>query len=288
MKSMTKSIIRLVLPDSIYSSIEKFREEQKLYTVGESRWWPIKWLMPSILWRMFTIYRPTISQGLQDYWVINKVFKRKTGGFFVDIGAADGITINNTYLLEKRHKWRGICVEPNPTYFQKLRAIRGCTCLNVCVDNKVTTANFKCEGLFGRIEEKDEATDGFTPVQSMTLQAILEQNGAPRIIDYLSIDVEGYEERVLCEFPFDKYTFLSMTIERPSDRLNDILLQNDYILAYKVYCEDGGDEFWLDNFYVHKSYPHVGRTKNIFFCQDVEKAMPYFEAPEPAEACTGR
>jgi len=36
------------------------------------------------------------------------------GGYFVDIGAHDGITNSNSYIFEKYFGWSGICVEPNP------------------------------------------------------------------------------------------------------------------------------------------------------------------------------
>ena len=50
------------------------------------------------------------SQVGQDKWVC-EYFNYKKGGFFLDIGAADGITINNTYYLEKELEWKGICIE---------------------------------------------------------------------------------------------------------------------------------------------------------------------------------
>ena len=42
-------------------------------------------------------------------------------GYFIDIGALDGVTMSNTYLLETRYDWTGICVETNPDYFMELK-----------------------------------------------------------------------------------------------------------------------------------------------------------------------
>jgi hypothetical protein len=54
------------------------------------------------------------SQIGQDLEVLRK-YKNKYNGYFVDIGASDGIIYSNTYLLEKRYGWKGICVEPLPS-----------------------------------------------------------------------------------------------------------------------------------------------------------------------------
>ena len=48
------------------------------------------------------------SENGCDFWALEKSYYRS--GFFVDIGASDGVTASNTYLLEKFYKWQGICV----------------------------------------------------------------------------------------------------------------------------------------------------------------------------------
>lgn len=45
------------------------------------------------------------SQFGQDKFINEIIFKSKTGGTFVDIGAYDGVTINNTYYFEKKLGW---------------------------------------------------------------------------------------------------------------------------------------------------------------------------------------
>ena len=76
---------------------------------------------------------------------------------------------------------------------------------------------------------------------------------APKIIDYLSFDVEGTEERVLKDFPFSEYTFLTMSIERPSEKLKEMLNQNGYI---EVDTIPRGSVI-LDVLYIHKSLNEV-------------------------------
>lgn len=71
---------------------------------------------------------PYFSQNGQDAFIIEELFPGKNRGFFVDIGANDGVTFNNTYALEKKG-WRGLCIEPHPVVFNILRRNRLCDCI---------------------------------------------------------------------------------------------------------------------------------------------------------------
>jgi FkbM family methyltransferase len=199
-------------------------------------------------------FRRSLAQAGQDRWVIDETFLRKRGGFFLEVGSADGVFINNTYLLEKRYEWSGICIEPNPQLFRKLVLNRGCTCFNVCIDEQAGEAGFALRGLVGGIiaEETDNPCPGVpgdgwvARVPTVPLAEVLRASAAPPTIDYCSIDVEGAETRVLRSFDFRSYRFLSLTVERPSDELHAILTSNGYVLVRVI---PG-----LDSFYVHDSF----------------------------------
>jgi FkbM family methyltransferase len=216
----------------------------------------LKRLLPDRLWllgrqllgRPFH-WRQTYSQIGQDYWVIHEVFLQKRQGYFVEIGSADGIFINNTYLLEKHYDWSGLCIEPNPTSFAQLQKNRRSTCLNLCLDAEPGEVDFVFDGMTGGIRDRDtdlsQATGPVHRLQTQRLVDVLDAQGAPAVIDYLSIDVEGAEERILRNFPFERYTFLSITIERPSDWLHGMLSDRGYLLIKRI---PG-----IDSFYLHES-----------------------------------
>jgi hypothetical protein len=44
--------------------------------------------------------------------------------YFVEVGAADGLDLSNTYALEAHLGWRGLCVEANPSSLDLLRTNR--------------------------------------------------------------------------------------------------------------------------------------------------------------------
>ena len=60
------------------------------------------------------------SQNLQDLFFIWELNKKKNG-FFVEIGACDGVLFSNTLLLERNYGWNGILVEPARCWHEKLR-----------------------------------------------------------------------------------------------------------------------------------------------------------------------
>ena len=77
----------------------------------------------------------SFSQLQQDLKVL-KHLNYKKNGYFVEIGAANGIELSNTYLLEKNYGWNGICVEPIPDKFKQLKQNRKCHCGNYAVYKK--------------------------------------------------------------------------------------------------------------------------------------------------------
>ena len=52
------------------------------------------------------------SQCGQDRFLNDNIFKGFKNGTFVDVGAHDGRTFNNTLFFEQLHGWSGINIEP--------------------------------------------------------------------------------------------------------------------------------------------------------------------------------
>jgi len=86
-----------------------------------------------------------------------------------------------------------------------------------------------------------------TPYYTVPLVEILEQNNVPTVIDYFSLDVEGAESYVMDDFPFDRYTFKILTVERPKPDLEANLKQNGYHFLRTI-------SFFGETLWVHESY----------------------------------
>lgn len=205
----------------------------------------------------------------QENWLIEKVFNHKKNGYFIELAAADGITCSNTYRLEREFGWEGICIEANPSYYNKLINNRNCTVVQACIDDVNHEIKFAPIGLMGGILSGDTRVNldnknrkralrnlikknRIMTMQTKTLEQVLDESEAPSVIDFLSLDIEGAEYRALKNFPFEKYTFLAMCIELPSKELSELLNSHGYIPIKKIV---------LDTLFVHESIENLEEIK---------------------------
>jgi FkbM family methyltransferase len=170
------------------------------------------------------------SQYKQDKFA-DLFFKKKHNGFFLDIGAHDGISYSNTYHFEKNRNWSGICIEPIPDVYNNLTVNRNCKCYNVCISEKEGFVTFRRvhgygEMLSGILDfmtpehiERINYESGFAEnsfedlkIESKNINLILKDNGINKI-DYLSIDTEGAEFAIIRTIDFGSIDIAFLTVE---------------------------------------------------------------------------
>jgi FkbM family methyltransferase len=194
------------------------------------------------------------SQDGQDQAVV-ELFGARRGGVFLDIGAHDGVSYSNTFYLEKELGWTGICIEPHPGVFSRLREHRHCTCENVAVASSPRTAKFMCVSGYGemlsrfstgpvpnRITHAIETTGAELQeieVPCDTVLDILTRNDLTHV-DYISIDVEGCEFEILQTIDLRSLDVRVLTIENnyPDDRVELYLRRQGYNLM-QILGQDG-------------------------------------------------
>jgi len=165
------------------------------------------------------------AQAAQDI-IAYLFFKGKTNGFYIDIGANDGISGSTTFWAEQAG-WKGICVEPQKSTFEKMKKVRKCSLYNYAVSNKsqenvefiqFPDINFR-SGLAGTmtenhiIEAKQFSNMEKDFVSTKTFGDIMADFKNVNFIDFLSIDTEGHEMQVLESIDFTKFKFGLITIE---------------------------------------------------------------------------
>ncbi|MCL4383946.1 FkbM family methyltransferase [Patescibacteria group bacterium] len=192
------------------------------------------------------------SQNAEDI-VINRVFSHQDKGFYVDIGAADPIINSVTYLFYLKG-WRGINIEPQATFFERLKAIRPNDInLNIGVSSKKALLSFyQCHTVnewstFSKKQfhylTKQGANFSKLKVSTNTLEQILDDHDTPHKFDFLKIDVEGYEEHVLKSNNWKKYHPSIVLIETENP------LQIDRFMSAHGYLKalyDGINIFYVD------------------------------------------
>jgi FkbM family methyltransferase len=158
------------------------------------------------------------------------------GGFYVEIGANDGRSFSNTYVLEKTRNWSGILVEPILHKHFESKVYRDPNrnkfIYGACVSSdykeqsvKMYFSNLMTSSDLGNSREWAQAgsiflqdTEEVLPFWSpaVVLSDILESEGITKV-DFLSIDVEGAELNVLKGLDFEKCEITSILLETKED-----------------------------------------------------------------------
>ena len=157
------------------------------------------------------------SQNGEDRW-LDEHFGGKRSGFFVEVGAYDGVNLSNTYHFEQAG-WTGILVEPDPDMAERCRRARPRSQTFECAAGNPAGSP---EISFFKVSGGEEySTTTLTPehrerlqrrgftwrevrVPVRTLDSILAEAHASGV-DFVSIDVEGGELAVLRGFDIRRW-----------------------------------------------------------------------------------
>jgi len=202
--------------------------------------------------------------GVNDLDVKIRKYTGTRKGFFVELGANDGVMQSNSLLLELLFGWRGVLVEPVESSFQKLlhnrRSGRNSIFRAACVGDAyekdsvdIVYSNLMSSAVGLESDVADpfahaESGGVFLPaddpvrleaVPARTLTSVLDESHAPRNIQLLSLDVEGAELEVLRGLDLTKYRIDWMVVEcRSIDIVADYLAHWRYSLRAQLSPHD--------------------------------------------------
>jgi FkbM family methyltransferase len=192
------------------------------------------------------------SQHGEDF-LINKIFNGKKNGFYVEIGCLDGIEYSNTYFFEKKG-WNGICVEAHKDFIEMLRKNRSQAQIVHCAvgekDQDDVTFYANKLGSLSTLDKNEEERwkqsyssffTGFEEqhVKMRTLTTIFDESNVKEI-DFISLDIEGYEVQALTGLDLKKYRPRLFIIEYKDEdhkaKLESILFPNEYKFLATLGC----------------------------------------------------
>ena len=180
--------------------------------------------------------------------VIQRIFKSKKNGIYIDIGCNHPIKYNNTYLLYKKG-WRGINIDLDKKSIDQFNKLRT---RDINIQTLVTSLDNEEKELFyyhersaintiskELAESRNIQYKEIKKIKGKSLDNIVENSKYKNSkIDLLSIDIENYEYDALKNFNFDKYNLDMIVTEITDTNLKNLEVYNfsiENILETKLY-----------------------------------------------------
>jgi len=195
--------------------------------------------------------------------IIQEYFPEGYIGTCIDIGATDGICMNNTLHFEEKG-WDVICFEPNPGYFYQCHSNRRNAHMYAISNFNLDDVDFFVANLDGygieeaitslRVDDKllqHHIDLGYNPnirtikTKVRTLNWAIENHFPHEHIDFVSIDTEGTEIDVLQGFDIENYKPKLFVIENnfEDSRLEEYMSKFGYVRDKKI----SNNDFFIRN-----------------------------------------
>lgn len=164
------------------------------------------------------------SAGDEDRFIID-YFKKKQGGYLIDIAAACPVSGSLTFKLLDTYEWFGILVEPSVVHTENILScygdIEGVEFYSGAIHRNLETVALSeytgqsvgCSNIFSKHPHSGIAGDRTYDVPAISINKLLKKYNAPKDIDFINLDIEGAELEVLEDLDFDKYNVRLFCIE---------------------------------------------------------------------------
>ena len=220
---------------------------------------------------MYRYYGLQDVNGIQLDKKLDDIFQHKTRGFFVELGANDGLRQSNTAFFEFSRGWRGVLVEPSPTGFRSCQIHRPnsrsfhAACVSPDYPHDSIEGDFT-GNLMSSVDGKRLGSPTCIKVPAKTLTSILESASAPATFDLLSLDTEGYELSVLEGLDLNRFRPRYMVIEIYTWDYEKIC---SYLATqgYEMVCNFSG--------YTKAGHPTWDGTHNDYLFRDLRVPSSY-------------
>jgi FkbM family methyltransferase len=188
--------------------------------------------------------------------IIDAILGCKKEGFYVDVGANHPNVLSNTKRFYDRG-WHGVNIEPNPLMFALLQKERkNDVNLNIGLGKENgeiefylldpdTLSTFSKSSAIRMTKQPEYKIVSVSKVKVMSLKEVLETHASGKQIDFMSIDVEGFEAEVIGGGDWEKFRphLIMMEINQKGETTVEMLKKVDYRLVFA----NGTNGIFLDN-----------------------------------------
>ncbi|MBD1148552.1 FkbM family methyltransferase [Pelagibacterales bacterium SAG-MED30] len=209
----------------------------------------------------FLTFKKYSARGNIDKSLMKIINKKK--GFYLEIGAYNGISESISLRFEKDLKWSGLLIEPNPLHFRYLKKNRS---KNICLNRICLSKKYLNKKLFIKnlnlmshiVDDKNKLYFKDYPISRINNMAkeaklgnfqnykckieILEnifKRFKIKVVDLAIIDVEGSEMELLKGINFKKIKINYFCIESYNfKKLKEFMIKKKYKFLTKLHKED--------------------------------------------------
>ena len=199
------------------------------------------------------IKRKRYSQWGEDQFIA-QFFKDKEKGIYIDIGCFNPFMYSNTCLLYKKG-WNGINIDINPTSIDLFNIARPtdfniCTAINdkkksfeVYFDHPFSPVNTLDRKFYENLGRPPSTKENIFTIESKSMEEVIMLSDIKKDIDFINIDVEGSDYKVLTQINIQKLKPKLISIETHNfdgtesqnlHNINDYLYKNNFSIFKRV------------------------------------------------------
>ena len=197
--------------------------------------------------------RERYSQWGEDKFIV-EYFKDKEKGIYLDIGCFNPFMYSNTCLLHKKG-WAGINIDINPTSIDLFNIARPndfniCTTINnekrlfeVYLDDPFSPLNTLDSKFYKNLGKSFSTNKKSISIESKSIDEIIKLSDIKTNIDFINIDVEGSDYKILTQINIKKIKPKLISIETHNvdgsesenfRNINDYLINNNFTIFKRV------------------------------------------------------